>query len=228
VRAHGPQYKKKIWGVGMIISRHLWIGLVAFLMPHEPDLGYGRPGNHCEDMPSPEMLRQRLWPRRMRVRRQLGTSTLSAHGTAQPRRRVRRRYKSPSQSQQYLTPPAGAPMRGGAMDRTNIDWLRCAALTTKSAVSICPPRYHQRGQFRGLQTVSLDNHPIHYDVDYLALGRSTPWRTALQVLSFTRGGAPGLFPMSWREADRPKVRRGSSCKAVFPATRSIRHHDRRN
>jgi len=23
-----------------------WIGLVAFLMPHEPDLGFGRPGEH--------------------------------------------------------------------------------------------------------------------------------------------------------------------------------------
>ncbi len=42
-------YKKKIWGVGMIIRAIFWIGLVAFLMPHEPDLGYGRPGNHAKD-----------------------------------------------------------------------------------------------------------------------------------------------------------------------------------
>jgi hypothetical protein len=28
----------------MIIRAIFWIGLVAFLMPHEPDLGYGRPG----------------------------------------------------------------------------------------------------------------------------------------------------------------------------------------
>ena len=28
----------------MIFRAIFWIGLVAFLMPHEPDLGYGRPG----------------------------------------------------------------------------------------------------------------------------------------------------------------------------------------
>jgi hypothetical protein len=28
----------------MIIRAIFWIGLVAFLMPHEPDLGFGRPG----------------------------------------------------------------------------------------------------------------------------------------------------------------------------------------
>ncbi len=28
----------------MIIRAVFWIGLVAFLMPHEPDLGFGRPG----------------------------------------------------------------------------------------------------------------------------------------------------------------------------------------
>ena len=27
----------------MIIRAIFWIGLIAFLMPHEPDLGYGRP-----------------------------------------------------------------------------------------------------------------------------------------------------------------------------------------
>ena len=30
----------------MIIRAIFWIGLVAFLMPHEPDLGFGRPGAH--------------------------------------------------------------------------------------------------------------------------------------------------------------------------------------
>jgi hypothetical protein len=28
----------------MILRAIFWIGLVAFLMPHEPDLGFGRPG----------------------------------------------------------------------------------------------------------------------------------------------------------------------------------------
>ena len=28
----------------MIIRAIFWIALVAFLMPHEPDLGFGRPG----------------------------------------------------------------------------------------------------------------------------------------------------------------------------------------
>jgi hypothetical protein len=28
----------------MIFRAIFWIGLVAFLMPHEPDLGFGRPG----------------------------------------------------------------------------------------------------------------------------------------------------------------------------------------
>lgn len=30
----------------MIFRAIFWIGLVALLMPHEPDLGYGRPGVH--------------------------------------------------------------------------------------------------------------------------------------------------------------------------------------
>lgn len=43
-RAQALATHKKNWGVGMIIRAIFWIGLVAFLMPHEPDLGYGRPG----------------------------------------------------------------------------------------------------------------------------------------------------------------------------------------
>ena len=31
----------------MIIRAIFWIGLVAFLMPHEPDLGFGRPSAHA-------------------------------------------------------------------------------------------------------------------------------------------------------------------------------------
>jgi len=34
----------------MIIRAIFWIGLIAFLMPHEPDLGYGRPGNHAQQL----------------------------------------------------------------------------------------------------------------------------------------------------------------------------------
>ena len=29
----------------MILRAIFWIGLVSFLMPHEPDLGFGRPGS---------------------------------------------------------------------------------------------------------------------------------------------------------------------------------------
>jgi hypothetical protein len=31
--------------MGLIIRAIFWVALVAFLMPHEPDLGYGKPGN---------------------------------------------------------------------------------------------------------------------------------------------------------------------------------------
>lgn len=40
--------QKKNWGVDMIIRAIFWIGLVAFLMPHEPDLGYDRPGHQAQ------------------------------------------------------------------------------------------------------------------------------------------------------------------------------------
>ena len=35
----------------MIIRAIFWIGLVAFLMPHEPDLGFGRPGARSTEAP---------------------------------------------------------------------------------------------------------------------------------------------------------------------------------
>ncbi len=42
--------------------------------------------------------------------------------------------------------------------------------------------------------MSLDNHPIHYDVEYCRrLGYPAPLAHGLQVLSFTAAGA-GLFP----------------------------------
>jgi acyl dehydratase len=57
-----------------------------------------------------------------------------------------------------------------------------------------PSRTLGDGNFTAFQTVSLDNHPIHYDVDYCkALGHPAPLAHGLQVLSFTAAGA-GLFP----------------------------------
>lgn len=48
--------------------------------------------------------------------------------------------------------------------------------------------------FAAFQTLSLDNHPIHYDVEYCKrLGYPAPLAHGLQVLSFTAAGA-GLFP----------------------------------
>lgn len=48
--------------------------------------------------------------------------------------------------------------------------------------------------FAAFQTVSLDNHPIHYDAEYCRrLGHPAPLAHGLQVLSFTAAGA-GLFP----------------------------------
>jgi acyl dehydratase len=48
--------------------------------------------------------------------------------------------------------------------------------------------------FAAFQTVSLDNHPIHYDDEYCKrLGHPGPLAHGLQVLSFTAAGA-GLFP----------------------------------
>jgi acyl dehydratase len=48
--------------------------------------------------------------------------------------------------------------------------------------------------FAAFQTVSLDNHPIHYDAEYCKrLGHPGPLAHGLQVLSFTAAGA-GLFP----------------------------------
>jgi hypothetical protein len=43
---HADAYNKN-WGVSMILRAIFWIGLVFFLMPHEPDLGFGRPGGQA-------------------------------------------------------------------------------------------------------------------------------------------------------------------------------------
>jgi acyl dehydratase len=57
-----------------------------------------------------------------------------------------------------------------------------------------PSRTLGDGNFTAFQTVSLDNHPIHYDVEYCRkLGYPAPLAHGLQVLSFTAAGA-GLFP----------------------------------
>ena len=43
----------------MILRAIFWIGLVSFLMPHEPDLGFGRPGAAATSaMPTPSSLTQ--------------------------------------------------------------------------------------------------------------------------------------------------------------------------
>ena len=57
-----------------------------------------------------------------------------------------------------------------------------------------PSRTIGDANFAAFQTVSLDNHPIHYDVEYCRkLGHPAPLAHGLQVLSFTAAGA-GLFP----------------------------------
>jgi acyl dehydratase len=57
-----------------------------------------------------------------------------------------------------------------------------------------PSRTIGDANFAAFQTVSLDNHPIHYDVEYCRkLGYPAPLAHGLQVLAFTAAGA-GLFP----------------------------------
>src|ERR1700754_4418298 len=57
-----------------------------------------------------------------------------------------------------------------------------------------PSRTLTEANFAAFQTVSLDNHPIHYDTEYCKrLGHPAPLAHGLQVLSFTAAGA-GLFP----------------------------------
>jgi acyl dehydratase len=57
-----------------------------------------------------------------------------------------------------------------------------------------PSRTLGDGNFTAFQTVSLDNHPIHYDVEYCRRrGLKGPLAHGLQVLSVTAAGA-GIFP----------------------------------
>lgn len=57
-----------------------------------------------------------------------------------------------------------------------------------------PSRTLTEAHFAAFQTVSADNHPIHYDREYCrAHGHADLLAHGLQVLSFTAAGA-GLFP----------------------------------
>jgi acyl dehydratase len=57
-----------------------------------------------------------------------------------------------------------------------------------------PSRTLTHANFAAFQTVSMDNHPIHYDDEYCKrLGYPAPLAHGLQVLAFTAAGA-GLFP----------------------------------
>ena len=57
-----------------------------------------------------------------------------------------------------------------------------------------PSRTITEANFAAFQTVSCDNHPIHYDNEYCReRGLEGPLAHGLQVLSFTAAGA-GLFP----------------------------------
>ncbi|MEI9995747.1 MAG: MaoC family dehydratase [Rhizomicrobium sp.] len=65
---------------------------------------------------------------------------------------------------------------------------------TLGEVFALPSRTLTEANFAAFQTVSLDNHPIHYDTEYCRrLGYKAPLAHGLQVLSFTAAGA-GLFP----------------------------------
>ncbi|HWA04709.1 MAG TPA: MaoC family dehydratase [Rhizomicrobium sp.] len=78
------------------------------------------------------------------------------------------------------------------------DW-RLAPLRRFDALRVgevfrLPSRTMTEANFAAFQTVSLDNHPIHYDAEYCRrLGHPGPLAHGLQVLSFTAAGA-GLFP----------------------------------
>jgi acyl dehydratase len=59
---------------------------------------------------------------------------------------------------------------------------------------VLPSRTITEANFAAFQTVSCDNHPIHYDIEYCrAQGHENLLAHGLQVLSFTAAGA-GLFP----------------------------------
>ena len=56
-----------------------------------------------------------------------------------------------------------------------------------------PGRTMTEAHFAAFQTVSADNHPIHYDVEYCrARGLAAPLAHGFQVLCFTAAGASGF------------------------------------
>ena len=80
-----------------------------------------------------------------------------------------------------------------------------------------PSRTVTEANFAAFQTVSLDNHPIHYDDEYCKrLGHPGPLAHGLQVLSFTAAGA-GLFPHAIGEKLVGFIEVNAKfLKAVFP------------
>ncbi|HKD20708.1 MAG TPA: MaoC family dehydratase [Rhizomicrobium sp.] len=72
--------------------------------------------------------------------------------------------------------------------------LRGFSELTIGEVFRAPSRTMTEANFQAFQAVSLDNHPIHYDVEYCRkIGHKAPLAHGLQVLAFTAAGA-GLFP----------------------------------
>ncbi|MBU2552692.1 MAG: MaoC family dehydratase [Proteobacteria bacterium] len=63
-----------------------------------------------------------------------------------------------------------------------------------------PARTLTEANFAAFQTVSCDNHPIHYDAEYCRrIGHSGLLAHGLQVLCFTAAGA-GIFPHALGES----------------------------
>src|SRR5258708_38945371 len=87
-----------------------------------------------------------------------------------------------------------------------------------------PSRTLGDSNFAAFQTVSLDNHPIHYDVEYCRrLGYPSPLAHGLQVLAFTAAGA-GLFPhiigeklIGFIEVNAKFLKEGFSGETLVPA-----------
>ena len=83
-----------------------------------------------------------------------------------------------------------------------------------------PSRTLNEANFAAFQTVSCDNHPIHYDVEYCrANGHRNLLAHGFQVLCFTAAGA-GLFPHVLGESLIGFIEQSSRFLKVFmPGTR---------
>ena len=85
-------------------------------------------------------------------------------------------------------------MSGFSPEGHRVAPLRAFAQLRVGEIFRNPSRTVTEANFAAFQSVSLDNHPIHYDADYCRrLGHPAPLAHGLQVLSFTAAGA-GLFP----------------------------------